>query len=180
ELRAARMKENRSILDSILGELASLTKELGASDRRTISQYTDEIREIERRIQIAANASATVPELPLPSGIPESFDDHIKLHLDLTGLAFRADITRVATLLGARDLTARSYVFPKSDLFPNGGTSPSFHGASHHQEDPVQIRRYADINRYHVSTLAYFAEKLRSIPDGDGTLLDSSLVLYRT
>ena len=180
EMRAARMKENRSILDSILGELASLTKELGASDRRTVSQYTDEIREIERRIQIAANASATVPEIPLPSGIPESFDDHIKLHVDLTTLAFRADITRVATLLGARDLTARSYVFPKSDLFPNGGTSPSFHGASHHQEDPVQIRRYADINRYHVSTLAYFAEKLRSTPDGDGTLLDHSLILYGT
>ena len=77
-----------------------------------------------------------------------------------------------------RDLTARAYVFPKSELFPNGGVSPGFHGASHHQEDPVQVRRYADINRYHVSTLAYFAEKLRSIPDGDGTLLDHSLIMY--
>src|ERR671937_1465299 len=123
EMRAARLRENRSILDSILGELASLHKELGASDRRTIGQYTDEIREIERRIQIAAKASATVPEIPLPSGIPESFDEHIKLHFDMTALAFRADITRVATLLGARDLTARSYPFPRGELFPQGGIS---------------------------------------------------------
>jgi len=180
EIRAARLRQNRSILDSIRSELASLNRDLGAGDRRTISQYTDEIREIERRLQLAATASATIPEIDVPPGIPESFDEHIKLHVDMTALAFRADITRVATLLGARDLTARSYVFPKSDLFPNGGVSGGFHGASHHQEDPVQIRRYADINRYHVSTLAYFAEKLRAIPDGDGTLLDHSLILYGT
>jgi uncharacterized protein DUF1552 len=180
EMRAARMKENRSILDSVLAELSSLTKELGATDRRTVNQYTDEIREIERRIQLAAKASATIPEIDLPPGIPESFDEHIKLQYDLTALAFRADITRVATLLGARDLTARAYVYPKSDLFPNGGVSPGFHGASHHQEDPVQIKRYADLNRYHVSTLAYFAEKLKSIPDGDGSLLDHSLIVYGT
>ena len=180
EIRAARMRQNQSILDSILGQLSSLHKELGPSDRRTISQYTDEIREIERRIQIAAKASADVPEIPLPTGIPESFDEHIKLHFDMTALAFRADITRVATLLGARDLTARSYAFPKSDLFPNGGVSGGFHGGSHHQEDPVQIRRYADINRYHVSTMAYLAEKLRATPDGDGTLLDHSLIMYGT
>jgi hypothetical protein len=180
EIRAARLRQNRSILDSIRGELASLNRELGAGDRRTISQYTEEIREIERRLQLAATASASIPEIDLPPGIPESFDEHIKLHFDMTALAFRADITRVTTLLGARDLTARSYVFPKSNLFPNGGVSGGFHGASHHQEDPVQIRRYADINRYHVSTLAYFAEKLRAIPDGDGTLLDHSLILYGT
>ena len=180
EIRAARLRENRSILDSIRSQLASLNRELGADDRRTVSQYTEEIREIERRLQLAAKASATIPEIDLPPGIPESFDEHIKLHFDLTALAFRADITRVATLLGARDLTARSYVFPKSDLFPNGGVSGGFHGASHHQEDPVQIRRYADINRYHVSTLAYFAGKLQAIPDGDQTLLDESLILYGT
>ena len=180
EIRAARLRQNKSILDSVLNQLASLQKELGAGDRQTVNQYTDEIREIERRLQIAAKASATIPEIDLPPGIPESFDEHIKLHFDMTALAFRADITRVATLLGARDLTARSYVFPKSDLFPNGGVSGSFHGGSHHQEDPIQIRRYADINRYHVSTLAYFAEKLKSIPDGDGNLLDRSLIVYGT
>jgi Protein of unknown function (DUF1552) len=180
EERATRMKQNQSILDSLLGELASLKKDLGAGDLRTVSQYTEEIREIERRLQLAAKASAVVPEIDLPPGVPEQFDDHIKLHFDLTALAFRADITRVATLLGARDLTGRSYPFPRSELFPQGGVSVSFHGGSHHQEDPSQIRRYADLNRYHVSTLAYFAEKLRSIPDGDGTLLDHSLILYGT
>jgi hypothetical protein len=177
-MRVARMRENRSILDSVRAELARLARDLGASDRQTVSQYTEEIREIERRIQLAAQLSAAVPEIDVPTGIPESFDEHIRLQFDLAALAFRADITRVVTLLGARDLTARSYTFPKGDLFPNGGVSGGFHGASHHQEDPVQVRRYADINRYHVSTLAYFAEKLKAIPDGDGTLLDRSLIMY--
>ena len=90
---------------------------------RTVNQYTDEIREIERRIQLAAKSSDDVPELDLPPGIPEQFDEHIKLHCDMVALAFKADITRVATLLGARDLTGRVYPFPKSELFPDGGTS---------------------------------------------------------
>jgi hypothetical protein len=180
DVRSARMQQNRSILDSVLSELAGLRKELGAGDRRTVGQYTDEIREIERRIQLAAKASSQVPTIDLPPGVPEQFDEHIKLQFDLAALAFQADITRVATLLGARDLTGRSYPFPKSELFPNGGVSVGFHGGSHHQDDPTQIRRYADLNRYHVSTLAYFAQKLRSIQDGDGTLLDHSLVLYGT
>jgi hypothetical protein len=180
EVRTARMKQSQSILDSLLGELVGLRKGLGASDRRTVNQYTDEIREIERRIQLAAKASGINPSLLEPAGVPEQFDDHIKLQYDLTALAFRADITRVATLLGARDLTGRSYPFPKGPLFPNGGTSVGFHGGSHHQDDPNQIRRYADLNRYHVSTMAYFAEKLKEIPDGDGTMLDNSLILYGT
>ena len=179
-VRAARMKENQSILDSLLGELDGLKKSLGATDRRTVGQYTDEIREIERRIQLAAKASSVDPTLLEPAGVPDQFDEHIKLQFDLTALAFRADITRVATLLGARDLTGRSYPFPKSELFPQGGTSVGFHGGSHHQDDPAQIRRYADLNRYHVSTLAYLAEKLKAMPDGDGTLLDHSLILYGT
>ena len=178
EARAARLRQSQSILDSLLSELAGLRKNLGAGDRRAVSQYTDEIREIERRIQLAARVSTNVPELELPPGIPEQFDAHVKLHSDLMALAFRADITRVVTLLGARDLTSRIYPFPKSDLFPEGGASVSFHGGSHHQEDPVQIRKYAQLNRYHVSTLAYLAEKLKATPDGDGTLLDHSLILY--
>jgi hypothetical protein len=178
EVRAQRMKQSQSILDSLVDELSGLRKSLGAADVRTVNQYTDEIREIERRIQLAAKASTDVPELDLPPGIPEQFDAHIRLHSDLLALAFKADITRVATLLGARDLTSRVYPFPKNPLFPEGGTSVSFHGGSHHQDDPVQVRRYATLNRYHVSTLAYLAEKLRSIPDGDGTLLDHSLIVY--
>ncbi len=180
EVRAQRLKQTRSILDSLTAELSRLKNEVGASDQRTINQFTDEIREIERRIQIAAKASSETPEMDLPPGVPEQFDDHVKLHFDLLALAFRADITRVATVLGARDLTSRVYPYPRSPLFPEGGTSVSFHGGSHHQDDPAQIRRYAQLNRYHVSTLAYFAEKLRSIPEGDGTLLDNSLILYGT
>jgi hypothetical protein len=178
EVRAARMRQSRSILDSLVGELDSLKKELGAGDRRRLDQYTNEVREIERRIQLAARASTSVRALDEPSGMPDQFDAHIRLHFDLTALAFQADITRVATLLGARDLTARSYPFPKSEYFPEGGASVGFHGGSHHQDDPVQIRRYAQLNRYHISTMGYFAKKLKETPDGDGTLLDHSLILY--
>jgi hypothetical protein len=178
ELRAQRMKQSQSILDSLKAELAALRRQLGASDVRTINQYTDEIRDIERRIQIAAKTSGSVPEFNLPPGIPEQFDEHIKLHADMLVVAFKADITRVATLLGARDLTGRTYQFPRNEWFPDGGTSVSFHGGSHHQDDPAQIRRYATLNRYHVSTMAYLAEKLKAEKDGDGTLLDRSLILF--
>ena len=178
--RAARLAQSRSILDSVRNELAGLRTGLGSADRRTVDQYTDEIREIERRLQIAAKASTNVPEMALPSGIPEQFDDHIKLHLDLATLAFRSDITRVMTLLGGRDLTGRAFTYPKSELFPDGGVSPSWHGASHHGDTAQGIRRFAELNRYHVSTMARFADKLKATPDGDGTLLDHSLILYGT
>jgi uncharacterized protein DUF1552 len=180
ELRAQRMKQSQSILDSVTSELAGLRKQLGSSDVQTVNQYTDEIRAIERRIQMSSKISNSVPEIDLPPGIPEQFDEHIRLHWKLVALAFKADITRVVTLLGARDLTSRVYPFPKSPLFPDGGTSVSFHGGSHHQDDPVQIRRYAALNRYHVSTMAYLAEELKAIPDGDKTLLDRSLIMYGT
>ena len=120
--------QRRSILDALVGELTSLRKDLGPADRRVVNQYVDEIREIERRLELAAKASSDVPVFDLPPGVPEQFDEHIKLHYDLLALAFKADITRVATLLGARDLTNRVYTFPKSPLFPDGGTSVSFHG----------------------------------------------------
>jgi hypothetical protein len=178
--RAQRLNQSRSILDSVRGELAGLKSSLGNSDRRTVDQYTDEIREIERRLQIAAKVSNNVPEMALPSGIPEQFDDHIKLHFDLTALAFQADITRVMTMLGGRDLTGRAFTYPKSELFPDGGVSPSWHGASHHGDTADGIKRFADLNRYHVSTMARFAEKLKATPDGDGTLLDHSMILYGT
>jgi hypothetical protein len=178
--RAQRLAQSRSILDSVRDELAGLKNSLGATDRRTVDQYTDEIREIERRLQIAAKASTNVPEMALPSGVPESFDDHIRLHFDLTKLAFQGDITRVMTMLGGRDLTGRAFTYPKNALFPEGGVSPSWHGASHHGDTADGIKRFADLNRYHVSTMAEFAEKLKATPDGDGTLLDHSLILYGT
>jgi hypothetical protein len=180
EQRAARLSQSRSILDSVRDELASLKGSLGAGDRRTVDQYASEIREIERRLQIAAKASTSLPEMALPSGIPEQFDEHIKLHFDLTALAFQADITRVMTMLGGRDLTGRAFTYPKSELFPEGGVSASWHGASHHGDTADGIKRFADMNRYHISTMARFAEKLKATPDGDGNLLDHSLILYGT
>jgi hypothetical protein len=180
EQRAQRMRQSKSILDSLVAELASLRRQLGPGDIQTVNQYTEEIREIERRIQLASKASGDVPELDLPPGIPEQFDQHIRFHYKLVALALKADITRVVTLLGARDLTGRSYPFPKGELFPNGGTSVSFHGGSHHQDDPVQIRRYSDLNRYHLSTTAYLAEELKSVREGDGTLLDNTVIMHGT
>lgn len=178
ELRAKRRNQSQSILDSVRSELASVKKELGASDRRTVDDYANEVREIERRIQLAAQASSAVPSVPEPNGIPDDFDAHIKLHFDLTALAFKADITRVATLLGARDLTGVSYALPRNEWFPEGGRTGSFHGLSHHQEIPKNLADYAKLNRYHISTLSYFAQKLKETPDGDGNLLDHSLILY--
>ena len=180
ELRELRMRQSKSILDSLVAELAALRRQLGPGDIQTVNQYTDEIREIERRIQLAAKASGDVPELDLPPGIPEQFDQHIRIHYKLVALALKADITRVVTLLGARDLTGRTYAFPKGELFPNGGTSVSFHGGSHHQDDPAQVRRYAELNKYHLLTTTYLAEELKSIREGDGTLLDNTVILHGT
>jgi hypothetical protein len=170
EERMARRVEQRSILDSVTASLGRLETQVGAADRMRIEQYLQDVREIERRLQIAAKASADTPAIPMPFGIPDSFDEHIKLQFDLLALAFQADISRVGTLLYARDLTGRVY--------PESGTDISFHGGSHHAEDPGRIAQYARLNQYHVKTLAYFVEKLKSIPEGDGTLLDHSLVLY--
>jgi len=180
EQRAARLQQSRSILDTMTQDLASLKKTLGVGDKTVVDQYTDEVREIERRLDLAAKASTSVPKMDEPPGIPGLFDDHIKLHFKLVALAFQTDITRVATLLGARDLTGRSYPFPKGEWFPNGGTSVSFHGGSHHGDQPASMANYAQLNRYHVSTMAYLAELLKNTPDGDGTLLDHSLIMYGT
>jgi hypothetical protein len=170
EQRTARREQQRSILDSVTTSLQGLEGKLGASDRVRLDQYLEDVREIERRLQIATKASTDAPTLAMPYGVPESFDEHIKLQFDLLALAFQGDISRVSTLLYARDLTGRVY--------PDSGTNISFHGGSHHAEDPGRVAQYAQLNQYHVKTIAYLAEKLKSIPDGDGTLLDHSLILY--
>ena len=171
ELRAERRAQQRSILDSVTASLARLEQKVGHGDRVRLEQYLDDVREIERRLDIAAQASTEMPaDVNVPYGVPESFDEHIKLQFDLLALAYQGDITRVATMLYARDLTGRVY--------RESGTDISFHGGSHHAEDPGRIAQYARLNRYHVSTLAYLAEKLKAIPEGDGTLLDHSLILY--
>jgi hypothetical protein len=170
EERAARRRQQGSVLDMVSESLGRIRKGVGQADRARLDQYSEDIREIERRLEIARKASTDAPAINVPVGVPESFDEHIKLQYDLTALAFQADVTRVATILGARDLTNRNY--------PASGTNTGFHAGSHHAESPQKIADYAKINRYHVQMLAYFLEKLKSIPDGDGTLLDHSLVLY--
>jgi hypothetical protein len=170
--RALRRQQDRSILDLISQSLASLKREIGATDRRRVDEYLEDVREIERRLQIAAKASTETPAAEVPFGVPEAFDDHIKLQFDLAALAFRADITRVVTLLGARDLTNKNY--------PASGTLTGFHGGSHHGENPQNIANYSKINRYHVQCLGYFIDKLAQAQDGQGTLLDQSVVLYGT
>jgi hypothetical protein len=172
EQRVARRERNQSILDSINGKIAGLRTEISAPDRSRLDGFTENVREIERRLQIAAKATTAAPEdFDVPPGIPQSFDEHIKLMFDLLALAFQADITRVGTLLFARDLTGRRY--PESAA-PNAG----FHGVSHHGEDPALIATLSKINQYHVKALAHFVDKLANTADGDGTLLDHSLLLY--
>jgi hypothetical protein len=172
EQRAKRRRRDRSILDSLTGSLSRLRSEVGPSDRNRLDQYAEDVREIERRLDIAMEASTVAPtDMSVPIGVPQTFDEHIKLQFDLMALAFQADITRVGTLLFARDLTGRTY--PESEA-PTAG----FHGVSHHGEDPRQIATLSKINQYHVKMLAYLIDKLATTQDGDGTLLDHSLVLY--
>jgi hypothetical protein len=172
EERAARRQRDRSILDSLSSTLSRLQRDSSASDRARLDQYTQDVREIERRLQIAMKAATVAPaDLTVPVGVPPSFDEHIKLQFDLLALAFQADLTRVGTLLFARDLTGRTY--PECEA-PTVG----FHGGSHHGEDPRRIDQFSKINQYHVKMLAYLVDKLAKAQDGNGTLLDHSLVLY--
>ncbi|HUA21750.1 MAG TPA: DUF1552 domain-containing protein [Bryobacteraceae bacterium] len=172
EQRAARRKRDNSILDSLGGSLSRLRKKVGAEDRNRLDEYTEDVREIERRLQIAMKASTAAPaDFSVPVGVPQTFDEHIKLQFDLLALAFKADITRVGTLLFARDLTGRTY--PES-----AAPTVGFHGGSHHGEDPKRIAELSKINQYHVKMLAYLINRLQTTRDGDSTLLDQSLVLY--
>jgi Protein of unknown function (DUF1552) len=169
--RLARKQEDRSILDSITGEVSHLETGLGTRDRSKISDYLDNIREIERRIQMAekrANSSVSVPETPI--GVPESFDEHAKIMYELQVLAFQAEITRVSTFMVARDLSQRT--------FPQIGVPEPHHSVSHHGNNPVMIAKLEKINTYHATLFAFFLDKLRSTPDGDGNLLDHSMILY--
>jgi hypothetical protein len=171
ERRLGQMKEDRSILDSVREAVVSLQNRLGASDRTKVAEYLDSMREIERRIQVAERQSGdSVIELPdRPIGVPDGYDEHAKLMFDLAALAFQADVTRVFTLLLGREQTNRPYPFI--------GVPEAHHSISHHQNDPVKLAKAAKINTYHIELLAGFAERLRSIQDGDGTLLDHAMVL---
>ena len=170
EMRKMRRERQASILDSVNGSLRDIMAQVPHGDQMRLEQYADDVREVERRLTIAARASTDAPNMTMPYGVPESFHEHIQVQWDLLALAYQADITRVATMLFARDLTSRT--------FPESGTNSSFHGISHHAEDPGQIALLAKINRYHVQMLTYLVQKLDAIPEGDGTVLDHSLILF--
>jgi len=170
--RLAQMRTDRSILDSVTESMRSLEARLGIGDRRTVDEYLESVREIERRIQRAEsnNASTPMPELEQPTSVPEEFDEHARLLLDLLALGFQADVTRVSCMQITRESSGRTY--------PAIGVPEGHHPVSHHQNDPHNIQQNTKINAYHMSLFAHFLEKLRNTPDGDGTLLDHSMLLY--
>ncbi len=171
--RAARRKANESILDWIVGETASLKRQLGPTDRQRVDQYLENIRELERRIQQieARNTSGEARELPeAPAGVPDSFEEHMKLMFDFQVLAFESDMTRVVSFKTGRDASSRTY--------PESGTNKGFHPASHHGGREAAILDFNLINRYHVSMLPYFLERLKSTRDGDSNLLEKTAIIY--
>jgi len=169
--RLARTRANRSLLDSVSEELASLRSTLGPRDRSKLSEYLDAIRDVERRIQKAEEQSdRDLPVVEQPAGIPDSYEDFAKLMFDLQVLAYQCDLTRVITFMFGHEHSARTY--------PQVGVSDPHHPTSHHQNNPEKMAKVARINRYHMSLFAYYLEKLRATPDGDGSLLDHTILLY--
>ena len=169
--RVARMNEDKSILDQIAGAVPRLQKGLGQKDRTRMNEYLENIREIERRLQIAeqqAGAQVAVPAQPV--GIPDSFEEHVGLMLDMMALAYQSDATRVFTFMLARELSQRSY--------PQVGVPDPHHATSHHQDNPEKLAKLVKIQNYHLTLFAKFLDKLKSTPDGDGTLLDHTILLY--
>lgn len=169
--RLARTRVTGSILDSVRAEAALLAKSLGTGDHRKLDEYLDSVREIERRIQAAeARSGEELELLPRPTGIPDTYEEHTRLMFDLQALAFRADVTRVFSMIMARELSGLSY--------PNVGVPDGHHNVSHHRNDPTLIDKKSRIDTYHVQLFAEFCEKLAATPEGDGSLLDHSLLIY--
>jgi hypothetical protein len=169
--RQARRSEDRSILDSVVDDAARLKIGLGARDRNRLGEYLDQIREIERRIsRVESHSDSAELAIDAPQGIPESFEEHAALMFELQALAYQADITRVVTFMLSREASQRTY--------PQIEVSEPHHTISHHGNDPQKKAANARINLYHMQQFAKFVEKLRITPDGDGTLLDHSLIFY--
>ena len=169
--RRRRIDTQRSILDAVTQQIQRLQGGLGASDRNRVSDYLETVREIERRIQLSEKRVASDADVPVtPRGIPDDFVEHTKLMFDLQTIAFQADITRISTFMMAREVSYRT--------FPMLGISEAFHPASHHQNSPERLAQLTRIQAFHVSLWSYWLDKLRSTPDGDGNLLDHSLLLY--
>jgi hypothetical protein len=173
EERAVLRKTDRSILDWIGDEVARVKGTLGPVDRARLDEYLENVREIERRIQKVEerNASGEAREIPdAPVGVPDSFDEHVQIMFDLQAIAFAADLTRIFSFKMGRDGSGR--------VFPGSGVNTAFHPASHHRDQEKRIEEFAQINQYHVGTVPYFLEKLKSTPDGESNLLENTLVLY--
>jgi hypothetical protein len=173
EERARNRRTDKSILDWVTQQITTLRREIGASDRARLNEYLENIREIERRIQLIEkrNASGELREFPdAPIGVPDSFEEHVHIMMDLIALAFAADTTRVFSFKLGRDASGRAY--------PESGVNTGFHNASHHGEREDRILEFAKINKYHVGMVPHLLEKLKNTQDGDGSLLDSSLVIY--
>jgi hypothetical protein len=173
EQRAARRATDRSILDMLTSQMSGLRRKLGPADQQRLDQYASNIREIEQRIQRieARNTSGEDRELPgAPAGVPDSFEEHVKLMFDLQVLAFTSDTTRVFSFKIGRDGSGRVY--------PGSGIETGFHNASHHGTAEERIRQFSEINKHHVSMLPYFLEKLQGAMDGEASLLEKTLILY--
>jgi hypothetical protein len=170
--RAARQRQLSSLLDSVTGQVAALQRDLPAPDRERMDRYLNDVRELERRLTLAADSALADVEVPdKPSGIPGDFEEHTMLMFDLLALAWAADLTRIATFMVSRELSNR--------LYPRSGVNEGFHNASHHSGIAANVDRLAKLNEYHTrTTIAYFLRKLSSTPDGDGSLLDHSLIVY--
>jgi hypothetical protein len=170
--RQAALRKRASLLDFVKDDITRLNRQLGPADREKVSHYLDSVREVERRIQKAQAGVADnpLPDLDRPVGAPAAYVDHARLMLDLQVLAFQGDITRIITFQLARETSNRTY--------PETGVSDPHHPLSHHGNDPEKIARMAKINRFHVSLFTEFLQKLKATPDGDGTLLDHTLLLY--
>ena len=173
EQRAERLTTNRSILDWVMGEMSSMRRQLDPADMHRLDQYAQNIRELEQRIQRieAQNISGEERQVPeAPVGVPDSFEEHVKLMFDLQVLAFQSDTTRVFSLKLGRDASPRVY--------PESGVETPFHAASHHGGRPERVQQFARINEYHISMLPYFLEKLQQSTEGDGNLLDKTMIMY--
>jgi hypothetical protein len=171
EVRLRRLRRDSSLLDSVAEELASLRRTLGRGDRSKLARYLDSVRDIERRIQIAeTQRDRQFPEVMQPAGVPARFEDYAGLMFDLLAVAYQADLTRVGTFLFGREKSVRTY--------PEIGVADPHHPTSHHLNVPARLERLSKINTFHVQLLGRFLEKLGSIPDGDGSLLDHSMIVY--
>ncbi len=171
EERRERRRLSRSLLDSVRTQAASLGRDLPAADRVRLDQYLEQVREIERRVLLFDERLSTGLELPeAPVGVPGDFEEHLDLMFDLQVLAYQAEITRISTLMLARENS--------NAVYPRSGVREGFHNASHHSNERRNMDQFAVINNYHVGRLARFLEKLDATPDGDGSLLDHSMILY--